>query len=646
MPTIRFYFTTTALAAAAALTTMPNATADLPPLVPMRDFFRNPESSAYKLSPDGKHLAFLKPWEKRMNIHIVAIGQPVADAKRITSAKERDIAGYNWANNSRLVYIQDTGGDENFRLFATDADGDNAKDLTPFSEVQVRIVDDLEDDPEHMIIEMNRRDKRIFDAFRINIVSGEMKMIVENPGNYSSYTTDHNGKLRVVTATDGVETSLLYRKTEDDPFVTLLTTNFKNSLEPLIFTYDNQKLYASSNIGRDKSAVIVWDFITKKEEKIIFEHPEVDVSRLVSSDRQKKITGVVYMTAKREYHFFDESRKKMQEFLESKLSGLEVSIADSSKDETKYLVRTYSDRSLGAYYYYEPTTEKLDKIADISPWINPDNLATMKPVTYQARDDFKIHGYLTLPVGVEAKKLPVIVHVHGGPWARDHWGFDPSVQFLANRGYAVLQMNFRGSTGYGRKFWEASFKQWGKSMQDDVTDGVRWLIAQGIADPERIGIYGASYGGYATLAGLVYTPDLYSCGVDYVGVSNLLTFMDGIPPYWEQYRQMMYEMVGNPDTEQELMRAASPVFHVDKIKAPLFIAQGANDPRVVKSESDQMVEALRKRGIEVPYMVKDNEGHGFRNEENRFEFNRAMEQFLAKHLGGRREDIPDIIDMK
>jgi len=264
-------------------------------------------------------------------------------------------------------------------------------------------------------------------------------------------------------------------------------------------------------------------------------------------------------------------------------------------------------------------------------------MAGMKPVQYKSRDGLTIHGYLTLPKGTAPKNLPVVVNPHGGPWTRDNWGFNPEVQFLANRGYAVLQVNFRGSTGYGRKFWESSFKKWGREMQDDITDGVKWLIKKGIADPKRVGIYGGSYGGYAVLAGLAFTPDVYACGVDYVGVANLFTFMNAIPPYWELMRKMIYEMVGDPEKDKELMKAASPVYHVDKIKAPLFIAQGANDPRVNKGESDQMVEALKKRGIEVPYMVKDNEGHGFHNEENRFDFYRAMEKFLAKHLGGRAE---------
>ncbi|MCF6183618.1 MAG: S9 family peptidase, partial [Bacteroidales bacterium] len=277
----------------------------------------------------------------------------------------------------------------------------------------------------------------------------------------------------------------------------------------------------------------------------------------------------------------------------------------------------------------------IEKITDVSPWLDENEMANQLPIEYKSRDGLTIHGYLTLPKGYTietAKNLPVVVNPHGGPWARDSWGFNPELQFLANRGFAVLQMNFRGSTGYGRKFWEISFKKWGREMQDDVTDGTKWLINKGIANPNKIAIYGGSYGGYATLMGLVKEPDLYAAGVDYCGVSNLFTFMKTIPPYWKPMLEMMYEMVGNPVKDSVMLRQVSPVFHVDKIKAPLFIAQGANDPRVNKDESDQMVKAMRKRGLDVEYMVKKNEGHGFRNEENRFDFYRGMEAFLEKHL--------------
>jgi len=609
---------------------------EMPRLIPMEDFFRNPESAGFNLSPDGEHLAFMKPWQNRLNVHVQKIGKE--EVARISSATERDIAGFIWANNSRIAYVQDTAGDENFRLYAVNIDGSDFKELTPFEKVRVSIIDELENDDEHMLIDMNKRDARVFDVYRININTGKMQMIAQNPGNVTGWMTDYDGNLRVAITTDGVNTSVLYRNSEKEDFQNLITTTFKETLTPLFFTFDNKNLYVASNIGRDKEAIYEYDVENKKNIKLLYEHPEVDVNYLLKSDKRKIITGVYYYTDKGHYFFFDKNRKQLQESLEKRLPGYEVSVTSASKDETKVLVRTYSDKSLGAYYYFDRDTEDFKKLVDVSPWLNEDELAEMKPISYTSRDGLTIYGYLTLPKGVKSKNLPVIINPHGGPWARDTWGFLPDVQFLANRGYAVLQMNFRTSTGYGRKFWEAGFKQSGLAIQDDITDGVLWLIEQGIADPECVGIYGGSYGGYCTLAGVAFTPDLYACGVDYVGISSWFTILESIPPYWEPMREMFYEMVGDPEKDKELLEATSPLFHADKIKAPLFVAQGANDPRVNIKESDQIVDALKERGIEVEYMVKDNEGHGFRNEENRFDFYRAMEKFLGKHLGGRVEE--------
>jgi dipeptidyl aminopeptidase/acylaminoacyl peptidase len=607
----------------------------LPPVIPMKDFFRNPVKVGYSLSPNGQYLAFMQPWETRLNVFVEKIGS--GQATRVTSAKERDIAGYAWKGDNRIVYIQDTGGDENFRLYAVSIDGSNPKDLTPFEKVRAQIIDRLEQNQNEILVGLNKRMPQVFDVYRINVNTGEMQMIAENPGNYTGWGTDWDGKLRIATTTDGVTSTLMYRNTEAEKFAPLVTTSFKDTIAPLLFTSDNRQLYVATNIGRDKTAIVKYDVENKKELEKIFEHPDVDVDTLLSSRKRRAVTGVSYTTDKTQYYFIDKQRADLQKDLERRLPGYEVRLAGCNDAEDKCLVRTFTDRSRGAYYFYDLKSKDFRKLADISPWLNDQDLVSMKPIKYQSRDGLTINGYLTLPKGVPARNLPVVVNPHGGPWYRDQWGYNPEVQFLANRGYAVLQVNFRGSTGYGRKFWEASFKQWGKAMQDDITDGVQWLIKQGIADPKRIGIYGGSYGGYATLAGLVYTPDLYAAGVDYVGVSNLFTFMKSIPPYWKPYLEMIYEMVGDPEKDKDLLTSASPVFQSDKIKVPLLIAQGANDPRVNKAESDQMVEALKKRGIEVPYMVKANEGHGFANEENRFDFYRAMEEFLAKHLGGRME---------
>jgi dipeptidyl aminopeptidase/acylaminoacyl peptidase len=598
--------------------------------IPMRDFFKNPEKTGYQISPDGKHLSYLGPYEGRLNIFVMETG--AKDAKRITSDKDRDNSNYFWKNNKRILYVKDNGGDENYKIYGIDIDGKNKKCLTDFDKVRTGIIDILEDNDDEILIEMNKRNPQIFDAYRLNINTGELKMIAENPGNIRGWMTDHKGKLRVAFASDGVNQSVLYRDSEDQQFKSIITTNFNEQLAPQFFDFENKNIYASSNIGRDKSVIVEYDIKNGKEIRVLYENPDYDVSSLAFSKKRKVITAAVYTSWKRELYYFDEVAKKRFERIQKELGKYEVSYAGASKNEDKFIIRTYSDRSLGAYYLYDENTDKLTHIADISPWLKEDEMAEMKPIKYKSRDGLTIHGYLTLPKGKDPKNLPVVINPHGGPWFRDSWRFNPEIQFLANRGFAVLQMNFRGSTGYGKKFWEASFKQWGKTMQDDITDGVKWLIEQGIADKNKVAIYGGSYGGYATLAGLTFTPDLYAAGVDYVGVSNLFTFMKTIPPYWKPYLDMFYEMVGDPVKDKAMMEAASPVFHADKIKAPLLVAQGANDPRVNKDESDQMVSALKKRGIDVEYIVKTDEGHGFHNEENRFEFYESMEKFLKRHL--------------
>jgi len=603
--------------------------------IKVEDFFRNPQQTAYKISPNGEYLSYLGPYQTRLNVFVRKIGS-ADEPVRITNQTQRDIIAYFWANDDLLVFLQDKAGDENYHIFIAHRNGSGEKDLTPFDGVKANIIDELEDFPNEMIVGLNKRNPQLFEPYHLDLRTGELKLLAENTdvmNPITNWIADHEGKIRAATrVTGGVNTSLLYRPTEKDTFRTIITTNFRETLSPLFFTFDNKNVYALSNLGRDKDAVIKYDIANGKELEVIYENPDFDVSDLGYSRKRKTLTSVSFTSWKREQKFLDKETEQIYNRLNRDLGRYEVVITSRNKSEDKFIVRTYSDRSLGAYYLYDLKTDGLTKLADVQPELKEEDMAEMKPVSYRSRDGLTIHGYLTLPKGAEPKSLPVVVNVHGGPWYRDSWGFNPEVQLLANRGFAVFQMNFRGSTGYGRKFWEAGFKQWGQKMQDDITDGVQWLISEGIADPKRIAIYGGSYGGYAALAGVTFTPDLYACAVDYVGVSNLFTFLKTIPPYWKPYLDMMYEMVGNPETDSAMMAAASPVFHVDNIKVPLLIAQGAQDPRVNKDESDQIVKALRDKGINVPYLVKENEGHGFLNEENRFEFYKAMSGFLRKNL--------------
>ncbi len=607
------------------------------PLIDMKSFFKNGEKSTFRISPDGLYYSYRADFKGKMNIFVQKVGD--TNALRITNDTSRSIGQYFW-KGSKIVYLQDIGGDENFQIFSVNPDGSALKSLTPFPGIRSGIIDVLTEilgKEKEIMVQINKRVKEYFDPYLLNLETGTLTLLYENKQNFESWTTDNTGVIRLATKTDGVNITTLYRNTDKDTFGVLLTTNFKESFVPQAFDAANKNLYVLSNIGRDKVSLIEYDPATKKELKELYSNPDYDLSGAYYDKKKQVLASVSWESEKREEHFFDKEWEAIQKGLDNEFKGYETNIVGFDDARTKGIVWVGSDRLPAKYYVYDFKAKTTTEAANPYPWINEKDMAYCKPIAYKSRDGLTIHGYLTLPKGVEAKNLPVVINPHGGPWARDGWGFNNEIQFLANRGYAVLQMNFRGSTGYGRKFWEASFKEWGKKMQDDITDGVEWLKKEGIADPKRIGIYGASYGGYATLAGVAFTPDLYAAAVDYVGVSNLFTFMNTIPPYWKPYQDQFHEMVGDPKKDSALMAAASPVMAADKIKTPLFVVQGANDPRVNIAESDQMVAALKKRGVDVEYMVKKDEGHGFANQANQYDFYGAMEKFLDKHLKQKRQ---------
>lgn len=643
-------------------------------MIPIEDFFRNSDTNGYQISPDGLHISFMAPYEDRMNIFVRSVDDAgnLGEMKQLTYETERSVGGYLWADNERLLFVKDSGGDENYQLYGVCVDGSDERAYTNFPGVRTSIIDELEDIRDEVIIGLNQRNPEVFDPYRLNLATGELTLLAKNPGNYMGWTTDHEGKLRMATAVvDGVNTQLLYRDHEEEEFRPILTTNFKEEVSLCLFTPDNRHVWAISNLHRDKAALVLIDPRTGEELEVLYENARYDVTTLSYSRKRKKLLGA-FCSGHREpiRHYFDEEAAQERERIQAHFPQQRVGAMGSDKSERKKLLYVGGDRTRGSYYFYNLDTDTVTHLADAAPWLSADDMVEMHAVTYTTSDGLTIEGYLSLPKGAKLVTsslhsaststpsscstdkidaalptsieqlslagnhipLPLVVNPHGGPWARDSWGFSSEVQFLCSRGYAVFQMNFRGSTGYGREFLESSYKQWGLKMQDDITEGVQHLVNQGIADPKRIAIYGGSYGGYAALAGACFTPQLYRCAIDYVGVSNLFTFMQTIPPYWRPMLEMMYEQVGHPEEDEAQLAATSPALHADKIVCPLFVAQGANDPRVNKAESDQMVEALRQRGVEVEYMVKDNEGHGFANQENRFDFYRAMERFLEKHL--------------
>ncbi|MEY9973884.1 dipeptidyl aminopeptidase/acylaminoacyl peptidase [Lysinibacillus sp. RC46] len=598
--------------------------------ISVEDFMKNPGNVGYELSPDGNYITFNAAWENRRNVFVKKMNDD-SEPVRVSSSTDRDIYASFWKDDN-LLYLKDKGGDENYHIYSTTFNGNEEKDLTPYPNVTVGVLSSLQGVKDEILIMMNKEDAKVFDVYKLNLKTGETTHVAKNPGNITSWIADRDGNVRMAVASDGVVGTVLYRDSEKDEFKPFIEMESGDQVMPLGFTKDNKHILAKSNKGRDKVEVVKYDL--EGNEEVIMSNSEVDVAGVLYNSEKDKVLYGAYVTDKTHYQFFDEDFEKLFRKIQNKLGvrESELVINDYNKEMTKFIVSVSSDTVFGKYYYYDSTTDEITELATLGSWLNPEELAEMHPISYKSRDGLTINGYLTLPKNKEAKNLPLIVNPHGGPWARDMWGFNPEVQLLANRGYAVLQMNFRSSTGYGKEFLEAGNKQWGLKIQDDITDGVQWVIDQGIADPKRIGIYGASFGGYATLAGITYTPDLYAAAVDYVGISNIFTLLNTIPPYWETARKQYYERIGHPENDKELLTAASPVFHADKIKTPLFVAQGANDPRVNKAESDQIVEALRARGVDVECMVKDNEGHVFQNEENRIEFYNTMLKFLDSHL--------------
>ncbi len=605
------------------------------PLLPLEDFFKDPQNTNFALSQNGKFIASLRPWKNRLNIFVQKIGSD--SLTQVTQSDKRDIEKFYWASDEKILYLQDYHVNDNYSLFCSNLKNGKTREITKSLNYTTRFVDDLPDYENEIIIETNERNPQLFDVYRLNLENGKKKVIGQNPGNVTHWLTDFDGKLRVAMTTDGVNHDLLYRKRESDKFKVVKKISYQDEFYPILFTPDNRNVYVISNEKGDRTALIKYDIENNYEMELIYEHPEVDIEYVRYSRKLQDVVGVSVITDKREFYFWNNERQQIQSKVERKLPNMEINVVSMDKEESKIVIKVSSDKSYGAFYLYEVAEDKLIKISEISPWLDTSQMSSMNPIRYISRDGFTIHGYLTLPRMSVSKNLPTVVFPHGGPWYRDKWGFNRAVQFYANRGYAVLQVNFRGSKGYGKKFSNAGYKEWGGKIQDDITDGVNWLVDQGIADQNRIGIIGYSFGGYSALQNIVKNPDLYACGVSLAGMTDLTAFLESIPPTWIPFKKMLYEIVGDPAKDRDMLIATSPYYNTENIKIPLLIAQGANDTKVKKSQTDNFIKKLRKNGVKTEYIVKENEGHGFKNVENRIDFYRASEKFLAKHLSGRIE---------
>src|SRR5579859_3884105 len=630
----------------------------LPPIIDRELLFGNPEIAAPELSPNGKYITFLKPWKDTRNVYVKGVDEPFSAARLLTTEAKRPIAGFFWTWDSKyILYVKDKDGDENYNVYAVDpaakpeagADAPPSRDMTGVKGARVMIYEVPKSDPDTVYIGLNDRDKAWHDLYKLKLSTGEKTLMRKNTERITGWTFDLQGNLRLATrsAEDG-DTEVL--RVDQDKFTKIYSCTVFENCGPLRFQKDGKQVYFESNKGADINFVSLMLLDPQTGKTALVESDPLKQSDLIGtrfSEATDELAITLYYGARRRRYYHDKGFEKDLKWLESKFPGKDVSIASDTRDEQTWLIVANSDTEPGENYIFDRKTRKLALQFKLREKLPRVALAAMKPVTYKSSDGLEIPAYLTLPVGAPAKNLPTLIIPHGGPWARDLWGFNPFAQFFANRGYAVLMPNFRGSTGYGKKFLDAGNKEWGRKMQDDVTWGAKYLTAEGIADPKRIAIFGGSYGGYATLAGVTFTPDLYAAAIDYVGPSNLITLLESIPPYWEPARKLFYERMGDPNTPEgkAMLTERSPLTYADKIKTPLLVVQGANDPRVNKREADQIVIALRDRGYPVEYIVAPDEGHGFARPVNNMALFMESEKFLAKHLGGRYQEggTPEVV---
>ncbi len=611
-------------------------------LIPRSTLFGNPERANTQISPDGKYLSYLAPNDKNV-LQVWVRSRDKDDAKAVTNDPKRGIRQYFWAQDGKhLLYLQDTDGDENFHLHAVNLETSTAKDLTPHKGTRVQGVFTEEKFPNIVMFQMNQRDNKVFDLHKIDLSTGKEEMVEKNPGNFLGVVLDAEMKPRAgVTVNPATgEQSLMVRADVKDAWKAIRTWPNDDQASPVGFTADGNSVWWISNLDANTSRLMKLDIASGKEE-LIAEDAEYDVSGALIDNRARKPLAVAFAKAKVEWKILDQSIAEDFKVLSEVRRG-QFQVTSRTDDNQTWIVSYMTDDGPATAYIYDRATKKPTYLYSVNSKLEKVKLAQMQPIEYKAQDGLLIRGYLTLPLDKEPKNLPTVLLVHGGPWARDMWGYSPLVQFLANRGYAVLQVNFRGSTGYGKQFLNAGNREWAGKMHQDLIDGVDWAVGKGYCDPKKIAIMGGSYGGYATLVGLTYTPDKFACGVDIVGPSNIITLLNSIPPYWAPMKTLFKKRVGDVEKEESFLKARSPLYKADQIKAPLLIGQGKNDPRVKQAESDQIYEAMKKAGLPVQYVIYADEGHGFQRPDNSLHFFAITEEFLAKHLGGKYEQMGEM----
>ena len=622
--------------------------------LPLDTFIKKPQFASLQISPNGKELAVLAPIKGRMNVVIMNLEDLknyTPKPRALTGYTDEDVSNFMWANDERILYFMDKDGSESFGIFGVNTDGTMARVLVEPLGMQIKkgkarvryanVLDRLPEEDDYILVVTNERRASYPDVFKMNIYNSKDKKLVQrNPGNVGGWFVNWDGEVigAAYQDEDTLEGGFMLRNDETGKLEEITRTAWDApGFTPTGLTGDGETGYVSSNINpdgteRDKAAIYRYNFKTQTFGDLLYEHDVVDCCGLMQNRKKRDMVGVAYMVGTPERVFLDDHWKAIQDGIDRALPGTYNSISSMDENETVAIVTARTSQQPTRYYLYDFEKNSLEWLVDSRPWIKPGQMAEMKPVEFKARDGRTLHGYLTIPQGSDGKNLPMVMNPHGGPWARDGWGYNPETQFLANRGYAVMQINFRGSTGFGRDHLMSSWKQWGRTMQDDITDGVMWAVEQGIVDKDRVCIYGGSYGGYATMAGLTYTPDLYQCGINYVGVTDIALLFETAPDSWEAGKGTLKKMVGDPDTEKEFLEEWSPSNHADKIRVPVFMAYGLQDPRVNIRHAKVMEKGLKKNDVEYELMVKKNEGHGFRKTENQRDFYSRMESFLDENL--------------
>jgi dipeptidyl aminopeptidase/acylaminoacyl peptidase len=611
------------------------------PLIPRTVLFGNPDKASAQLSPDGTRIAYLAPLDGVLNVWI---GNASGEGMRpVTHDTDRGVRVYAWAHDNRhLLYLQDEGGDENWRLHKVNPETGADEDLTPFPRVQAQMVAHQKERPHEVLVALNKDDERLHDVYHLDLRSNELTLVAKNPGDVTGWVADDALVVRGALATTPDGGSILrLRDTAEGPWRDFIVWSSQDALNssPLGFTADGQHMHVLDSRDVNATRLLRMDVATGAS-TVVAEDSRYDVGGVMVHPDSKEMQLVSFVRARREWTVLDSTLAEDVAALE-RLNPGDFVVVDRTDADDRWVVAFTRDNEPVSYWVYDRATRTgtflFNTRADLAQY----TLAEMRPITFAARDGRTIEGYITLPSGVAPERLPTVLNVHGGPWHRDAWGYNPEAQWFANRGYACLQVNFRGSTGYGKDHLNAGNREWGAKMHDDVVDGVQWAVNQGYADPDRVAIYGGSYGGYAALVGATFTPDLFCCAVDIVGPSNLITFIETIPPYWSTFLSMLKERIGDPETEPDFLKSRSPLTFADRIHIPLLIAQGANDPRVKQAESEQIVAALAAKEIPHEYLLFPDEGHGFAKPENRLKFYAAAEHFLATHLGGRYEPPGD-----